>query len=146
MIVTKRQASEADREFVRAVHHRAYRDIIERQYGPWHEDEQDRFFDAAWDAAAHDIILCDSIPCGYCRIEFSADHILVRELVIDVSFQGRGIGSRIMERVISDAGVRRIPIRLQTQILNRAAELYRRLGFQEYDRTNTHILMEWRPA
>ena len=146
MIVTKRQATGADHKFVRAVHHRAYRDVVERQYGRWQLDEQDRLFDVQWVADAHEIIFCDSIACGYCRIEYLVDHIYIRELVIDPGVQGRGIGSRVMEGVISDAAARKISVRLQTHLVNRAADLYRRLGFHEYDKTDTHILMEWRPA
>jgi hypothetical protein len=48
-----------------------------------------------------------------------------------------------MEEVFSGAAARRMPVRLQTHLVNRAAELYRRLGFKERGRTSTHILMEW---
>jgi len=144
MIVSKRQATETDHEFARSVHHRAYRDVIERQYGPWDETEQDRLFDAAWVAAAHEIVLCDAVACGYCRIECRDDAIVVHELVIDPNFQGRCTGTRIMESVLKDAAKRAVPVRLQTQLVNRAANLYRRLGFRERGRTDRHILMEWR--
>ena len=145
-MITKREATEADHEFVRSVHHRAYRDVVERVYGRWDLEEQDRLFDALWVAAAHEVVLCDVVACGYCRIEFGDEEIYIRELVIDPNFQDRGIGTRIMESVINDAAKRAIPVRLQTQLLNRAANLYRRLGFHERDRTVTHILMEWRPV
>ena len=143
MIVSKRQATEADYEFVRSVHHRAYRDVVERVYGRCEESEQDRLFDAAWSPAVHEIILCDKKAAGYCAIDCLADEIFVRELVVDPEFQGRGIGTRIMKDVISEAAARKVPVRLQTHIVNRAAELYRRLGFREGGRTVTHILMEW---
>jgi ribosomal protein S18 acetylase RimI-like enzyme len=35
-------------------------------------------------------------------------------------------------------------VRLGTHHANRAAELYRRLGFREYARDETHVHMEWR--
>jgi ribosomal protein S18 acetylase RimI-like enzyme len=143
MTLSKRQATEADREFVQAVHHRAYRDVVERQYGRWDETAQEKYFETAWIAVAHEIILCDNLACGYCSIEFLADEVFVQELVIDPEFQGRGIGTRIMEEVIAEAVARGIPVRLQTHIVNRAAELYRRLGFRERVRTSTHIVMEW---
>jgi GNAT superfamily N-acetyltransferase len=144
MIVSKRQATESDHQFVRSVHHRAYRDVVERQYGPWDEAEADRLFEAVWVAAAHEIVLCDSVASGYCRIECRDDVIFVHELVIDPDFQGRGIGTRILESVFKDAVKRALPVRLQTHLVNRAANLYRRLGFRECGRTGTHILMEWR--
>ena len=143
MTVSKRQATEADREFVQTVHQRAYRDVVERQYGRWDETVQEKYFESAWTAAAHEIVLCDNLPCGYCSIAFLAGEIFVQELVIDPDFQGRGIGTRIMAEVISEASARGMPVRLQTHIVNRAAELYRRLGFRESGRTGTHILMEW---
>ena len=146
MIVTRYQATEGDYEFVRSVHHAAYRDVVERQYGRWDEVEAERLFNVQWVAGAHEIIVCDSIGCGYCRVEYLNDHILVRELVIDPRSQGRGIGTQIMQGVIEEAQARKVPVRLQTHIVNRAANLYRRLGFQEYDRTNTHLLMEWRAS
>jgi len=146
MIISRRQATAADREFVQAVHHRAYRDVVERQYGHWDETVQEKYFDIAWIAAAHQIILCDNLKCGYCSIESRADELFVDELVIDPAFQGRGIGTRIMEEVINEALARGLPVRLQTHLVNRAAELYRRLGFLERSRTSTHILMEYIPG
>ena len=146
MTVSKRQATEADRDFVRSVHHRAYRDVVERQYGRWDETVQQKYFETAWVAAAHEIVLCDNLPCGYCAIAFLAGEILLQELVIDPAFQGRGIGTHIIEQVISEAIARGMPVRLQTHLVNRAAELYRRLGFRESGRTGTHILMEWNAA
>jgi hypothetical protein len=46
--------------------------------------------------------------------------------------------------VIENAGVRQVPVRLGTFRVNRAVNLYRRLGFREVGKTDTHILMEWR--
>jgi len=121
MIISKRQATGGDRELVQAIHHRAYRDVVERQYGRWDETVQEKYFDTAWVAAAHEIILCDNVACGYCSIESRADELFVAELVIDPAFQGRGIGTRVMEEVINDAVARGLPVRLQTHLVNRAA-------------------------
>ncbi|HYW74516.1 MAG TPA: GNAT family N-acetyltransferase [Pyrinomonadaceae bacterium] len=144
MIVTKRQATETDHEFVRAVHHRAYQEVVTRQYGRWETAEADALFEARWNADVHEIIYCDALPCGYCWVELLAGEIYVHEMVIDPEFQRRGIGTHVMQDVISQAASRQVPVRLQTHILNQAAELYRRLGFCERGRTGTHFLMEWR--
>jgi len=129
----------------RAVHHRAYRDVIERQYGLWDETAQDKFFDDAWSAATHEIILCDTVRCGYCCVEPRLNDILVRELVIDPDYQGHGIGTLILQGVLKNSTARNIPVRLRTQTRNRAAALYHRLGFRESARTETHVEMEWHP-
>ena len=44
MNVTRRPAREPDTEFARQIHHLAYRDVVERQFGPWVEADQDNFF------------------------------------------------------------------------------------------------------
>ena len=41
------------------------------------------------------------------------------------------------------AAARGVPIKLGTFHKNTAAEFYRELGFTEFDRTQTRILMKW---
>jgi len=146
MNVSKRAAISADADFARNVHHRAYRDVIERQYGEWSPDDQDRFFADAWSAATHEIVLCNSVRCGYTCIETGNGEIYLRELVIDPDFQCQGIGTHVIKDLLAAATTREVPVRLQTHVHNRAGNLYRRLGFRETGRTDTHILMEWKSA
>lgn len=47
-LITRRPATEADREWARQLHHRVVRDVVERQFGSWDEDQQDRFFANDW--------------------------------------------------------------------------------------------------
>lgn len=143
MKISSRPATVADTDFARSVHHRAYRDVIERQYGPWNESTQDELFAAAWSAADHEIVLCDDARCGYTSIENRHDCIYVHELVVDPDFQGRGIGTNILREVMEQAISKGVPVRLRTHVTNRAANLYRRMGFQETARTETHVLLEW---
>src|SRR2546430_6228920 len=144
MNISRRPAAIDDTDFARSVHHRAYRDVIERQYGPWDESTQDKLFDAAWSGAEHEIVLCDDARCGYTSIENRDDAIYLHELVIDPDFQGRGIGTHILQSVIKHAIFRGVPVRLRTQVTNRAANLYRRMGFQETTRTASHVFLEWK--
>jgi GNAT superfamily N-acetyltransferase len=143
MEITQRPANDTDTDFARAVHHQAYRDVVVRQFGTWDEKAQDEFFKDDWAPAVFEIILCDGVPCGYMCVEDRDTDLHVRELVILPKYQGKGIGSRILRGVIDRAKVRQVPVRLGTQHANRAVELYRRLGFSEYERTRSHILMEW---
>ena len=46
-----------------------------------------------------------------------------------------------MERAVE----RNVPIRLAALRKNRAIDMYRRLGFQEPSRTDTHVPLEWPP-
>ena len=142
----RRHATEDDRDALRKIHHAAYHDLIVRIFDPWQEARQDRHFDAAWDRASHDSLYVDGSLVGYCSVEDGDGVVHVHELVIDPAFQGRGIGSALLKEVMAAASDRQLPVHLQTHHNNRAAELYRRLGFVETGHTETNRLFEWTPA
>ena len=43
-MIDRRTATSEDFELARSIHHRAYRDVVLRQFGAWNEEEQDQFF------------------------------------------------------------------------------------------------------
>jgi ribosomal protein S18 acetylase RimI-like enzyme len=140
-----RSAGAADGEFVRTVHHQAYREVVKRQFGTWDSAFQDRHFAEAWVHGTYWIVLYDRQPCGYLGVDEFADHVYVREIVIAPAFQGRGIGTALLQQLLRRAGEHNLPVRLQMLHANRgAAALYRRLGFEEVGSTSTHLLFEWR--
>ena len=142
--ITKRPAEATDAEFARSVHYRAYRDVVIRQYGTWDEKAQDDFFADDWCAATHQIVIYEDVLCGYICVEYRDEDIHIRELVIDPEFQSKGVGTFLLREVINDAEAHQVPVRLGTQRVNRAVNLYRKIGFREFERTATHILMEWK--
>lgn len=144
--VTRRPATPADTEFARRIHHAAVRGVVERQFGRWDQTQQDSFFAADWEPAVFEMILVDDAIVGYCAIESRADDIHLRELVIDPTYQGRGIGTALLAELKKRAAQMSKPVRLATLRLNHASDLYARLGFQVVGTTPTHVLMEWRPA
>jgi ribosomal protein S18 acetylase RimI-like enzyme len=144
MNISRRPATPADEEYARATHHAAYRDVVERQFGHWNEEQQDSFFEAGWATAQHDIVLLDGERVGYCAIEERPDDIHVFELVIAPAAQDRGIATRLLLDVQETARRLGRPVRLGTFHANRALALYSRLGFVPIGRTPTHVLMEWR--
>jgi ribosomal protein S18 acetylase RimI-like enzyme len=146
MRLQRRLASPTDAQFGRNVHHQAYRDVVERQFGAWNVAEQDAYFQDGWDAAAHEIVECDGVPVGYVSVEDRPDLVHLRELVLLPEFQNQGIGTALLRHVMTHAQQRGVPVQLQALLANRAAELYRRVGFREIGRTDTHILFEWLPA
>lgn len=137
------EATPSDREFARCVHHDAYRDVVTRQFGRWDSDEQDRFFEGDWDGRDYSVIVVDGEPCGYCSIEHRPADVHVRELVISPRHQRRGLGTAILRSVMRAAEERSVPVVLGTLHENQARRLYERLGFREFDSTETHVLMRW---
>ena len=143
MLLARRPATVNDTKFARLAHHAAYRDVVSRQFGTWDETLQDRLFEEKWIPHQFEIVLCDVNPCGFLSIEDCPDHISVSEIVITPQFQGRGIGSRLLNEEIQRGRETQSPLRLQVLKANRAIELYRRLGFKECGTTETHICMVW---
>jgi len=144
--VTKRMAIEADIEFARKTHHRAYHDVIVRQFGNFDEKMQDDFFAKSWKPETHQILMSGGSEVGYCYIEYFPDHIFAHELVLLPEFQGKGIGSKMLSKVIEEAKAKNIPIKLQVLKENQAQHLYRKLGFKDTGTTDTHIEMEFNPS
>lgn len=146
MQITRRPATDSDTALACQIHHRGYREIVERQYGPWDEAEQDLFFESDWDPAIYEIVLCDGMPCGRISVVERGGAIVVRDIVISPEYQNRGIGTFLLSEVIEQARARSVPVQLGTHRLNRALNLYLRLGFREVGRTPSHILLEALPS
>ncbi|MBV8719950.1 MAG: GNAT family N-acetyltransferase [Chloroflexi bacterium] len=121
------------RNFARRVHHEAYRDVVERQFGAWDLAAQDAYFRAGWDAAPHEIIELDGVPVGYVCVEDRPGLVHVRELVVLPEFQNRGIGTAILQQVLAYAAGRGLPVQLGTLHANRAAALYVEQVFAKSD-------------
>lgn len=146
MAVTRRPATPADREFARQAHHLAYRDVVERRFGPWDEAQQDGFFDGVWERRSHEMVVENGEVCGYVMIETDVDRIVVNEIVIHPDHQNRGVGTMVLQQTIRQAAEDGLPVYLQVITGNRAAELYERLGFVEYGTTDSHRLMRRDPG
>lgn len=143
MEITRRAASREDTAFARETHHLAYRETVERQFGPWDEAQQDTLFQNGWGSTEHEILLCDGVPCGFISVDDFPDYVHIRELVVHPDYQRRGVGTAFLHGLMEIAAARGVPIKLGTFHKNRAVEFYRKLGFTEFDRTETHILMKW---
>jgi ribosomal protein S18 acetylase RimI-like enzyme len=135
-------ATEKDTEFARQSHHLAYRDVVERQFGSWDDALQNTFFARDWNGRRFELIVCDGEPCGYAGIDELPTHFQVRELVVRPEFQGRRIGTWILNEVARRGAAKKVPVRLGVLQQNRALKLYRKLGFSEISRDATHVFME----
>ena len=144
MQISTRPSTESDTAFARETHHRAFHDVVVRQFGQWDEPLQDRLFEKSWVSAEHQIIVADGQRCGYATIESRSDYIHVCELVIHPQFQDKGIGTAFLRNVCEKAAALGVAVRLGTFHENRAIVLYKRLGFHEFARTETHVLLEWK--
>jgi ribosomal protein S18 acetylase RimI-like enzyme len=144
--ISRRPATEKDTEFARQVHHNAFRDVVIRQFGAWDEQVQDKFFESAWkNGLNHEIIIYGNQPCGYGSYKETGDAMIFHSLAILPEFQGRGIGTRILNERIEEAKKKKIPARFQVLKANRAMDLYKNQGAKITGETETHFIMEFDP-
>jgi ribosomal protein S18 acetylase RimI-like enzyme len=146
MKITRRPATPEDEALARRLHESGYRDVVMRQFGLWDPEQQACFFIEKWFPDEYEILQSDQVDCGYLWVADTEDCIEIMEIAILPEYQNQGIGSHILEEELARARARDVPVRLGVLQRSEAVALYRRLGFREYDRTSTHILMqrEWR--
>ncbi len=142
MNIQNRPATELDKEYLRALHKGCYQDIVTRQFGAWDDAVQRKFFEEKWIPEKFQIVELDGKNVGMISVLKKDDHVFLSEIQIEPVLQGRGYGTHILEHILSEAKKSETRVRLQVLKLNRAVNLYLRLGFVKVGETDTHILME----
>lgn len=141
-----RQKSPGDTAVVHAIYNLAYREVVERQFGPWNQTEQDIFFKDAWDKQETQVITYGGVVCGYVVITDQPDSIFVYELILSPDFQGKGIGTFILRELQNKATKLNRIVTLEVFLKNSDAKrLYERLGFTVTGSSDTHYQMQWSP-
>ena len=136
LATTRRAATVTDRAFACRTHHLAYRDVVERQFGAWVEEQQDGFFQSSWAAQPHEIILFEGEPCGYVCVDDRPADVHLRELVLAPHYQGQGIGSAVLDAVIEHANARRV--RSDSALISRSGRPTCIAGWLPPDRQHGH--------
>jgi GNAT superfamily N-acetyltransferase len=147
MNITLIAAEEEDRTFFRHAHHLAYRPVIEEMFG-WNETKQDGYADKDFDERKPHIIHKEGRQVGVVGWQIKPDHIWFGPIFILPEYQGQGIGTHVVKEFIKKAKVEKLPLRLQTLLLNEKAKaFYERLGFRTLDKSAVHWQLEhtWDP-
>lgn len=125
------------------VHRSVFRSHIEQLWG-WNEVWQRENFASEFASAATSILEEDGRIAGYIQIRDERDRIYVQNIAISEEFQGRGIGTRLLKGLQSNAAIRKVPLQLSVSRTNTPAQrLYERLGFQHVGETHTPDEMSW---
>jgi GNAT superfamily N-acetyltransferase len=141
-IVELRSASIDDYDFAYRVHRAAMRPSIEQTYG-WDEDFHARYFRLHFSPAHWEIIRYRGTDVGVFSVEERGESLFLALIAILPEYQGRGIGTTLICKLQQKASMRGMTVTLQVLKVNRARELYERLGFELTGQTTTHYRMEW---
>src|SRR5260370_4305722 len=139
--VEERAAADPDYEQLGRLHVDAMREYVAATYG-WVDEVQERLFRDGWQTKLAQRVLVDGAIVAAWLIEYRPDDIFLSFVEVASSHQGRGIGTLIVRRVLSDAAAARLPARLNVMKSNPGARrLYGRLGFTAEEETATHFCM-----
>lgn len=143
--LTLRTARDEDLGFLFELLKAALGPYVEATFGAWKEEEQRARFFATTVPEAHQVVELDGRPIGCLLVTRNAEEIRLQRMFLLPEFQGRGIGTHLVEQLIAEARQAGLPLRLRVFHVNPAQRLYRRLGFAVTGETETHVLMAYDP-
>jgi GNAT superfamily N-acetyltransferase len=93
------------------------------------------------------IILLNGQPVGRMLVDRNADAILLRDIALLTEFRNAGIGSRLIQNLMSEAAAAGKPVELHVLSTSPAVRLYERLGFRTTSaEPGAYLEMKWVPA
>ena len=134
---------EDDLEFVYQTKIEAFKNYVEKFWGAWAEEKRRSFF-AAFIKKVQDSLLIiehEGKAIGiYHGNLMDHDTYEIGDIIIVPNYQGNGIGSDILTKVIKDNP--KLKMHLRVFKGNPAINLYKRLGFVVVEETRTHLIMD----
>ena len=141
-----RPATQNDVDHLFAIHREALKSYVDATWG-WDENWQAAHFRDNFDPSIRQVISYADEDVGFLDLIVTRDAAKLENIEIAPRYQGRGIGTKLIRRIISDAENMRIPVRLQVLKVNpRARALYQRMGFVQIGQTENHFQMERLPT
>jgi ribosomal protein S18 acetylase RimI-like enzyme len=70
------------------------------------------------------------------------DEYRLVDLALLSKYRGQGIGTKLLQELISKAAAEGLPVRFHVELNNRARHLYERLGFKPMRENGPYLLME----
>jgi len=140
--VSLRPATPEDVEFAYHVSRETMRGHALATFGAWNEEEARQRCSRNISAGFTQIIELEGVQIGIYVVERAPDHVQLLQIFILPDYQRRGIGSRLIERLLAEARAASLPLRLRVLRVNPAFELYRRMGFQVVQETPERYFME----
>ncbi len=139
---TIRRSTIADAPIFYAVIDRTMREFIIATWGKWNETRvrQESLEDSVSPNAR--VIRVGDINAGVLLVERLPTHIQVEQLYLLPEYQRSGIGSIIIQGLITEASQAQVPIRLRVMAVNPAKQFYEKFGFIVTEVTPEFLLME----
>jgi ribosomal protein S18 acetylase RimI-like enzyme len=106
---------------------------------------QDSHYHTTFPAASYDLIVSGDEVLGRLYVDRGDTAWLVVDLALLPQHQRKGIGTRLLTRILAEAAAAARPVRMHVERFNPAQRLYRRLGFTLIADEGVYLLLEWQP-
>jgi ribosomal protein S18 acetylase RimI-like enzyme len=140
-----RPAVPEDADFFYLTRRACFRRYVEATLGPWTDDFHRPIADQEFAELAVEIVEQAGAPIGYLAIAHRADHLFLNEIALVPAVQRRGLGSELVQLLMSRARDAGLPLRLSVLSANPAQQLYLRLGFVVTRVEPPRVKMAWTP-
>lgn len=137
-----RQASVDDSPLFYNVISQTMRQFIVATWGAWSESrvqEESRKDSSSPNAQ---VILVGDIAAGVLLVERHSTHIQLEQIYLLPKYQHLGIGTALIDNLITESEQHKIPVRLRVMTVNPAKRFYEQLGFVITEATPEFVFME----
>jgi ribosomal protein S18 acetylase RimI-like enzyme len=108
-------------------------------------DAQDAYYRENYPGAEWSVVLRDGAPAGRLYVHRRPAEIRLMEIALLPEHRNAGLGSALLERLMTEARAAGKPLTIHVEIYNPAMRLYERLGFRKVEDRGVYHLMEWSP-
>jgi ribosomal protein S18 acetylase RimI-like enzyme len=124
---------------------------------PWDETQKEAFLRMQFQAqsvhyrryypdASYDVILREGNAVGRLYVHRTEYAILLIDIALLPEHRGSGIGSRLLNEILSQASTLGRRVQIHVERNNPALRLYTRLGFRIAEDKGVYYFMEWAPS
>lgn len=106
---------------------------------------QQRHYHTQFAGATFEVILRENQPIGRLYVDRREDEIRIIDIALLPAHRRAGIGSHLLDRLLTEAAEKGKPVRIHVERFNPALRLYERLGFRRIEDQGVYFLMEWTP-
>ena len=116
------------------------------QFLRWQFELQRREYAGRFPDAEYDVVLVGGRPAGRMWVGRDEAQIRLLDIALLPEFQGAGVGTLLLRRLMDEARREGLPLRHMVFVLNDDAHrFYERLGFAVIEEHGAYKHMEWRP-
>ena len=138
------QAGLSDLDFVKELHKGSNFALIDSKWG-WDEQRHTNEMMDSIKSGNCSILFMEQTPAGYIEVVSSEDKVNITEIHLVKAFRGQGIGRSVIRQIIDSASKVGKSTTIGCFKENKGAfSLYRSLGFEVYEETETHYLLRYK--